>query len=142
MALNPAPRRRAVNTDATPLVPVHETHARAFIRANKTKNDAAKIERDEKQECHKAMLAANINSFELVEGNQTYDCIIASATEDKVSIEKLYAMVGAGEITLDQFVKCCSATQKAVKDELGTNVLNSVLVTNTKDADLSIKVRK
>lgn len=142
MAVSPRSRRRATNVDATPTVPEYETQARIFVRANKAKNEQASIEKVAKAETHKSMLAVNLNRFELLEGNKTYDCIIAGGTEDKVSTEKLYALVQDGTITLERFVKCVTATQKAIKDEFGTNTLNAVIVTSPTEVTLSIKERK
>ena len=67
MAVSPRSRRRATNVDATPTVPEYETQARIFVRANKAKNEQARIEKDAKAETHKAMLAVNLNRFELLE---------------------------------------------------------------------------
>jgi hypothetical protein len=147
MSVAPAARRRPgaratnVATDA-PLVPAYENEGRKFVRANLKKNEMASAEKVAKAECNKSMVAANISSFTFMEGNTTYDAVIAAGTEEKVSTEKLYGKVQSGEISLDQFVSMVTATQKAVKDMFGTNMLNSVLDTKPKDAELSIKARK
>jgi hypothetical protein len=143
MSVNPPPRqRRAVNLDATPLVPVHETKAREAWRANKAKNASASIEKAATLEAHKAMAAQNIGRFEFVEGNITVEAVIEGGSEDKVDTAKLYALVTSGEITLPQFVSVVTATQGAVKTTLGTNILAKVLTTKAKEATLKIRQKK
>lgn len=144
MAITPAPRaRRAVNVEATaPTVPVYETEARRFVRANKAKNKATKEEKEAVTACNRAMAAANVRTFEFEEDGKTYDAVIAAGTSDAINIDRLYKMVTDGKITMPQFLKCCSATQAAVKKELGTNMLNSVIDTKPKAEALTIKPRK
>lgn len=141
-ATSPAPRRRATNVTATPAVPVYETEARKFVAANATKNEAARLEKTAKLECHKAMLAANVGSFEIEVDGKTYDAVIAGGTTESINVEKLWAKIATKEITVEQFLKCVSASQAAVKKECGTNVMAGVIETAPKEADLSIKVRK
>lgn len=148
MAQSPRPRARpgarAINTDTTeaPAIPVYITQAEKWVAANKAKNEQASAEKVAATQVNKAMVAADLSTFEFTVGNTIYDATISSDTTDSVSTAKLYAKIAAGEITMAQFVSMVTATQSAVKDLFGTNMLNSVLDTNVKDAALKIKARK
>lgn len=141
-ATNPRPRRRATNVSSAPTVPVYETEARKFARANLAKNEAAGLEKAAKLECHKAMLAAKVSTFEFEEGGKTWDAVIAGGETNEVNVRKLYEKIATKEITLEQFLDSISAPQASVKKACGTNVLAGVLETTPKEADLSIKARR
>jgi hypothetical protein len=141
-ATNPAPRRRATNVQAAPAMPVYEIEARRFARANIQKNAAAKIEKESKLQCHKAMLAAKISTFTFEEGGKTFDAIIEGGQTETINVRKLYAKIAAGEITLDQFLEAVSAPMTSVKRVCGTNVMAGCIDTTPKEADLSIKARR
>lgn len=142
MPIAPPPRRRATIIDGTPSEPVYITEARKFIVANKSKNSFAAIEKAAKLECHKAMAAAEVGSFDITVDDVVYEAVIAGGTENSVSVPKLYKMVTDKKITMEQFLKCVGATQGAVKAELGTNALATVLESTPKEADLSIGKKK
>lgn len=141
-AANPAPRRRATNVSSEPAMPVYETEARKFARANIQKNAAAKIEKDAKLQCHKAMLAAKVSTFTFEEEGKTFDAVIEGGQTESVNVRKLYDKIAAKEITLDQFLEAVSAPMASVKKVCGTNVMAGCIETEPKEADLSIKARR
>lgn len=144
MAVQPRTRtRRAVNLEAVPEVPLSETKAREAYTANKQKNHWAGVEKAASLEAHKAFAQEQRSSFEFLDGNQTVVVEMAAQKDaNEVSTAKLYALVGAGEITLDQFVSVVGATQGDVKKVLGTNVLAKVLVSEAKQPKFTIRDKK
>ena len=144
MARSPAPRaRRPLNvTEEAPVIPPHIVHATSYLDANKAKNLAAKDERDSFANCWKAMSEAKLSRFEITHGNKTYDGIISSETETEMSVDKLYALVLSGEITMVQFLKTVGVTAAAVKKELGANILMKCSTDKPGEAKLRIKERK
>lgn len=100
-----------------------------------------------KRQCASKMHAVNVTSFEFKKYDRPYphqekgnnfEAVLGRPIATRVSVRKLYTLLGNGEITLDQFFDCVIAPEKAVLETLGEDELARVQETYEKGLDLVI----
>lgn len=114
--------------------------ARDFVNANTAKNEASRLEKRAKQACARAMHDSSVTTFKFNVGNVPYTAALDRSEAMKVSVRHLYTMVRENEITLDEFLDCCSASQEAVSETIGPARLSRVLKTVLRPLDLRVKI--
>lgn len=112
--------------------------ARRVLTAQRLKEKAQADELDAKRQCATKMHAAPVSSFEFTHDGKTFEAVLGRPIATRVSIRKLYTLLGNGEITLDQFFDCVIAPEKAVLETLGEDELARVQETYGKGLDLVI----
>ena len=128
---------RAVDLDATPLIPAYETALADYVRANAAKNEGARLEAAAKKTLEKAMAEAGISDISKVIDGVTWDAAFVKAEVDEVNVEKL-----AEAVDRATFFKIISATQTAVKEIAGSVILARVVDKVTKPEALKVAKRK
>lgn len=115
--------------------------ARRVLVAQQLKQKAADEEIQAKRECATQMHAVNIREFPLVVEGKQYDVKLARRTVDQINTRKLYTMLSAGEITLDEFFDCIEAPVKNVSETLKEDQVKFLQETVQKGLDLLITPR-
>lgn len=115
--------------------------ARRFVTANKIKNQQAREEADAKRKTVQAMHAVKVSAFDFVVGNSTYSALLDRPESNVINVRKLYVMVKEGDVTLDEFYDCISASQKAVTETLGAAVAAKLSETKKRGIDLIIRLK-
>lgn len=121
----------------SPVTEAMKELARTFVREN-TLCNAAKNKADKaKKALNAAMEQAGVLVFEVDVDGKTADCEIKSGTRNFVDVEVL-----RGLLDEKTFLRVVSATQGAVEEHLGTNILMKCLKEETTAPALKISVRK
>ena len=113
--------------------------ARRLVTANRLKNQAARDEADAKKKCVQSMHSVDVKAFDFINGNTSYHAKLDRPDGNRINVRKLYTMVQANEVTLDEFFDCITASQKAVEETLGKAVVSRLLEDYKKGLDLIIK---
>jgi hypothetical protein len=111
--------------------------AEAYFRLNAAKNEAAREAERAFKRLNSLMGVAEIERFEFMVGNQLVEAVIEPSTTKDVDVYALRKKVSEAD-----FMDAICATQTAVKDKFGVNILNSVLVEKEKPAALKVRTPK
>lgn len=109
-----------------------------YFRANSAANEAKAKADKAKKELDRLMSQNSITSVEANVDGVIVDAKYVADVVNEVDVEALHKLCGKD---IKTFLSVVSATQKSVKDHLGQNVLNKVLVEQTKEPALKIKPR-
>ncbi len=111
--------------------------AKESYQFNSEKNKYTRMENRSKKAL--ASMMANITGFGFFTfrlGTKNIDVTYEQGDTSTLDQEKLLKLVGP-----EKFIKIATVTQKAVKDEFGTNVLNQCLDTGKGDFKVNVKER-
>ena len=129
--------RRAVDIEDDRVDPAMISAAKGIYQSNSEKNKYTRAENKAKKAL--ASMMAKVEGFGFFTfrlGTKNIDVTYEQGDTSTVDQEKLLKLVGA-----EKFVKIATVTQKAIKDEFGTNVLNQCLDTGKGDFKVSVKER-
>lgn len=129
------PRVRALDVDAAAPVDEIRLALEAYVKANEEKNAATRAEAAAQKALERALSAKGQTTAKEVIGNTQYTVTFLPGTRAVVDVRSLYS-----KVDLDVFLSIVTASQGAVKDAVGSNILASVV--KDKDTDASLKIKK
>ena len=82
-----------------------------------------------KRSCASSMQISKVFKFHFKDPDtgKTHTASLERPWAKRIHTRKLYTLLASGEITLDEFLDCIVAPQKAVEETLGESVANSLL---------------
>jgi hypothetical protein len=105
-----------------------------IVRANAEKNRQGRIEAAKKKELHSLMAKHGIENIRHEVDNELIEAVIAAGEKTTIDVAALY-----NAVELPVFLSTVSATQGAVKEKCGSNVLAMVSTAKATDPVLSVK---
>lgn len=117
--MNQSPRQ-PLEADYIPL-------ARRALVASQLKAQASDEEIAAKRSCASAMHSVNVTEFPLVVEGKRYNAKLERPWGKRINVRKLYTMVRADEISLEDFLDCITATPKAVEEILGESAVTRTI---------------
>ena len=135
----PRTRARAGSAVAadTAVTEAMRVDAREVYRANKEKNKGTREATKATKALQEKMAQASVRDFDFEVDGKTVDVIIEAATGTAIDIKKLEENTDR-----EAFMKIVTATQAAVKEHCGSNVLAMVSRTVKGDDKVKVKERK
>lgn len=116
--------------------------ARRVLTAQRLKAHAARDELEAKKACAKALQAVSMRKFSFHTEDKSYSVELKRPTVTRISVAKLYTLVRAGEMALDDFLDCVTANETFVRETLGDTRTDALHEEVEKGLDLIITEEK
>ncbi len=115
--------------------------ARAVLTAIRLKERASSDEISNKRACASQMHSVGVKSFtfKYPDDGKTYSVKLARPVEKKMSVRKLYTLLGNGIISLDEFLECVDVNERFTKDFLEPDEVERLYEDVTKGLNLIIE---
>ena len=99
--------------------------------------------KESKRACASAMQSVKVRSFDFrSDDGHLFNASLERPKAERIHKRRLYVLLASGEITLDEFLDCITASHKAVSETLGEEIANELLETYEKGLDLVIRPKK
>ncbi len=121
-----------------PLSGVHVVWARTVLSSQRLKKKAADEELAAKRGCAKALQTVSMRNFTFEMDGKTFVAELKRPVVKRINVAKLYTLVRAGEMALDDFLDCVTANETFVRETLGDSRTDSLQEEVKKGLDLII----